>query len=141
MQMLPVCSYLTLLDRYILASFFLLGLNALENFVACWLPDGGDAPLDAPLGSTRFFERCFFGGVCALWLLGHLLIAYGARVHLFVESVEAVREREGEAAEQEMAASFKEQRRRSSRVSRAQSASTREDAAPGCGAAAVSGYM
>jgi hypothetical protein len=38
-SMLPVCSYLTLLDRYILASFFLLGLNALENFVVCWLPD------------------------------------------------------------------------------------------------------
>jgi len=141
-SMLPVCSYLTLLDRYILASFFLLGLNALENFVVCWLPDepaivheadiayeaandlnqtgsnrmaGSFGPLR--LDTPRGFEVIFYGVMCSSWLVVHALFIFGARRSLFAESIEAVREREDEADQQEMSSNFTEQRERQAQSS------------------------
>ena len=141
-SMLPVCSYLTLLDRYILASFFLLGLNALENFVVCWLPyepavdheaevayEAASDPnqtgsnrtaaslVPLRLDTPRGFEMVFYGVMCTLWLVVHALLIFGARRGLFAESIEAVREREDEADEQEMSRSFAEQRKRQTQSS------------------------
>ena len=66
MQVLPVVSYLTRLDKYVLISFGCLGVTAIQCFIARWV----DPPDDISLREIIFFSTSF-----GLWIMLHILLA------------------------------------------------------------------
>ena len=82
MQSLPIASYLTFLDKYVLMSFICLGLVTIQCFIARWI--------DEP-HVTSFREAIFFCASCGLWVAVHTLIAVGTYRGWYMESVEDVK--------------------------------------------------
>jgi len=80
MQMLPVVSYLTLLDVYVLSSFFFLGIVAAECFLARWF-----------VTYIFHFELIFYSMVTLIWVTTHIALVAGMRYGWFVESVDHVK--------------------------------------------------
>ena len=78
----PPTPYLTLLDRYVLAAFVLIGIIVIENFVVS---------LCAPSShTTRRVDQIFTFSLALVWVLFHLFVVVGTKLHLFYPTWEQV---------------------------------------------------
>jgi hypothetical protein len=87
--MVPPTPYLTFLDKYVLFSFVLIGIEVVENFIASYATDSN---------SLRF-ENVFYSILVVVWLSIHAILVVGTHYQWFYQSWDKVHKLDDETSQ------------------------------------------
>ncbi len=84
---LPKVSYLTLLDKYVLISFVVLGITAVQNAIVFRKSMDDDVDMDA----LERGDRVFVSVIAGIWIIVNLSILAGSKTQFFFHTWQQVR--------------------------------------------------